>query len=159
MSEERATIIALALLVVLIALSPGCGKQPTGRSPGAAPRSSGDHVVPQEERVIYDYYDAINQKRYQDAYNLTSDDFKAQFPTFSDFEDSYEKYISSVKVVSLTRLDRFSTNQRIEYRAVYDATYLRPYPTGDGKLPPVNVVIPDTVNEDRWLLDKISTEP
>jgi len=158
-------LVGLALVALLVT---GCGKQnATSQKPkqnatsqNTVPQTSPQgKIIPQEQLVIYDYYNAINAKNYQDAYNLTSDAFKSHYKSFSEFEASYRDYVSSVSVVSLTRLDQFSTNQRIEYQAVYDAKYIKPYPAGSGKLPPINVVVPDTVNANHWVIDEIGTGP
>jgi hypothetical protein len=90
---------------------------------------------------------------------MTSNDFKSHYASFSAFEASYRDYVSSVKVLSLTRLDQSSTNQRIEYQTVYGATYIKPYPAGSGQLPTINIVVPDTVNPNHWLLDEIGMGP
>jgi hypothetical protein len=166
MRGTRSVGVVLVVVALAALLVTGCGKQKTTNTtttpvkktttPASSPQGQ---VVPQEELVIYNYYDAINDKRYQDAYNLTSDAFKSHYTSFSAFEASYRDYVSSVAVVSLTRLDQFSTNQRIEYQAVYDAKYIKPYPGGGGTLPTVNVVVPDTVNENHWTLDEIGTGP
>jgi len=162
----RSVGVALAVLVLVAALASGCGKSKstsktttpgtTKTAPSTTPQSQ---VVPKDQQVIYSYYGYINDKHYQAAYDLTSDGFKSHYASFAAFEASYRDYVSSVKVVSLTRLDQFSTNQRIEYQAVYDATYIKPYPGGGGVLPPINVVVPDTVNANHWLLDEIGTGP
>jgi hypothetical protein len=164
MRKNRSAVVALLLLVLLALIAAGCGKKTTSKqtsTPATTTPSTtpGNQVKPQDQQVIYDYYNAINGKRYQDAYNLTSDDFKAHYKSFADFEASYRDYVSSVRVVSLTRLDQFSTNQNIEYQAVYDATYIKPYPAGGGTLPTINVVVPDSVNENHWLLNEIGTGP
>jgi len=166
MRRMRSVGVALVLLALVALLASGCGKQKTTKNttapvtktttPSTSPQGQ---VIPQEELVIYNYYNAINDKRYQDAYTLTSDAFKSHYTSFAEFEASYSKYVSSVSVVSLTRLNQFSTNQRIEYQAVYDAKYIKSYPGGSGTLPPINVVVPDTVNENHWLLDEIGTGP
>lgn len=162
----RTAGVVLAVLVLVAALASGCGKQKSAKNTTApvtkktAPSTTPQNqVIPKDQQVIYSYYDYINEKHYQAAYDLTSDNFKSHYTSFAEFEASYRDYVSSVKVVSLTRLDQFSTNQRIEYQAVYDATYIKPYPAGSGALPPINVVVPDTVNENHWLLDEIGTGP
>jgi len=114
MRGTRSVGVVLVLVALVAMLASGCGKQKSTKNttapvvntaPSTTPQSQ---VVPQEQQVIYDYYSAINDKRYQDAYNRTSDDFKSHYTSFSEFEASYRQYVSSVKVVSLTRLDQFS---------------------------------------------------
>jgi hypothetical protein len=163
----RSVGVALVLLALVAALASGCGKQKSTKNATApvtkktAPSTTPGQTqpIPKDQQVVYDYYNAINEKRYQAAFDLTSNDFKSHYASFAAFEASYQDYVSSVKVVSLMRLDQFSTNQRIEYQAVYDATYIKPYPAGSGALPPINVVVPDSVNPNHWLLDEIGTGP
>jgi hypothetical protein len=152
-------VVVLALVALLAA---GCGKKSTttpvkkNTTPSTTPQNQ---VIPKDQQVIYDFYNDINTRHFQNAYNLTSNDFRSQYSSFTAFEDSYGDYVKSVKVVSLTRLEGFSTNQRVEYQAVYDATYIKPFPAAGGVLPPINVVVPDSVNENHWLLDKVATGP
>jgi hypothetical protein len=160
-----ATLLLVALITILL---PGCGTRKTATKSTSPPAtkpttpSSGQTQTnprPAEEQIVYDYYKAINDKRYQDAFAMTSDRFKSSYASFAAFEASYRDYVQSVKVVSLRRLDQFSTPQRIEFDATYDAAYIKPYPAGSGQLPPVNVVVPDAVNPNHWLLDGIGTGP
>jgi hypothetical protein len=162
-------ICAVLLLVAVIAVTAsGCGtkKATTGSTtplttqpttPSSGPSQTNPR--PAEEQIVYDYYKAINEKRYQDAFSMTSDRFKSSYASLAAFEASYKDYVESVRVLSLLRLDQFSTPQRIEFDATYDARYIKPYPAGSGKLPPINTVVPDTVNPNHWLLDEIGTGP
>lgn len=156
---RKAFLFVLIVIVAALATLTGCSSSKT--TPATQPvKSTGPtSVVPQEQQVIYNYYKAVNEKRYKDAFNLASGRFKSQYGSLSDFEATYRDFVNSVKVVSLTRLDQFSTGTLIEFRAVYDATYIKPYPAGDGKLPTINTVVPDATNQNRWMIDEISTGP
>jgi hypothetical protein len=72
--RSRGTLRALALLALV--LVPACQKGPASTPEGAA-------------RVVRDYYDALNEKRYQEAYNLWESNGRASGKSFVAFLNSY----------------------------------------------------------------------
>lgn len=120
-----------------------------------------NEVKPQtaEERVVVDYYRAINDKSYQAAYNLTSTNIKSKYGSLADFTAYYRDFITSVEVVYLKKLDQYSTPQKVEFDINYRADYVKSNPPATGYLPPINIVVPDPAHAGKWLLDEIAAGP
>ena len=160
MRKQCALSFALVLVLLTVVGVTGCGTSATTPSKKTTIPSTGATVkYTTQEQLIYDYYNAINNKHYETAWGMTTDSFKSHYPTLAAFTASYADYVSSVKAVSVKQLAQFSTPQKEEYETAYDATYIKQYPAGSGYLPPINVVVPDTVHAGKWLLDEIGTGP
>jgi hypothetical protein len=160
MRKLCATSSVLVLVLLTVAGVTGCGTSNTTPSHKTTVPSTGatsKHTA--QQQLIYDYYNAINNKHYDLAWAMTTADFKSHYPTLAAFTASYADYVSSVIVVSVKKLDQFSTAQKEEYETAYDATYIKKYPAGSGYLPPINVVVPDPAHAGKWLLDEIGTGP
>jgi hypothetical protein len=154
---------ALALLVLALVLASGCGNG-SGKVttiPGANQSVPVSEVKPRttEERVVVDYYRAINDKHYQAAYDLTSANFKSKYGSLADFTAYYRDFITGVQVVYLKKLEQFSTPQKVEFDTNYRADYVKYNPPATGYLPPINIAVPDPAHAGKWLLDEIATGP
>jgi hypothetical protein len=151
------------LALIAFALVSGCGGG-GGRVttiPGTNQSAPVSEVKPKtaEEKVVVDYYRAVNDKRYQVAYDLTSANFKSKYGSLADFTAYYRDFINGVQVVFLKKLDQFSTPQRVEFDTNYRAEYIQSNPPTSGYLPPINIVVPDPSHAGKWLLDEIATGP
>jgi hypothetical protein len=157
--SHRLVVAALVMLGVG-ALLAGCGSgkpETTSTLPGITAKE----VKPRtpEEKVVVDYYRAINDKDYAAAYALTTANFKSKYGSLADFTAYYRDFISSVEVVYLKNIEKLSTSRRVEFDTNYHADYVRANPPSTGYLPPINIVVQDPTHSGSWLLDEIATGP
>ncbi len=148
----------MALLV--FTLVAGCGnggKTDVGTGTGPGKEVAEGKKRPADQQVLYDYFEAIDQKRYRDAYNMWSE--SGQPTSFEEFKASYADYIDSVKVVSARKLPEFSTPDRETFQVEFDARYIKKYPAGSGEIPLFWMVVPDPANPGDWLIDAEGTGP
>ncbi|MFH1150366.1 MAG: hypothetical protein V1748_07820 [Actinomycetota bacterium] len=159
----------MLLIVVMIAGALtlcGCGGKTTSTpdtsgttgetDSGTKTETAEEH--PADVQVIYDFFDAINRGDYVAAYALRTMS-REPGADYQQFVDSYQPYVDTVKVVSVKKLPEFSTAEREEFQVEFDATYIKQYPAGSGYLPTFYVVVPDTQNEGKWLIESEGTGP
>lgn len=160
---RRVLLILIGLILITLAASAasGCGGGQMTTIPGTNQSVPVSEVKPRtpEERVVVDYYRAINDKHYQAAYDLTSANFKSKYGSLADFTTYYRDFITGVQVVYLKKLEQFSTPQKVEFDTNYRADYVESNPPATGYLPPINIVVPDPAHAGKWLLDEIATGP
>jgi hypothetical protein len=159
---RRLKILALLVAIVLVAveLAAGCDEEKATKTNGDAGEQTTGEIVkkkPADEQVLYDYFEAIDEKRYDDAYDLWSE--SGQSASFEEFKASYADYVDSVKVVSVTKLPEFSTPDRETFRVDLDARYIKNYPAGSGEIPMFWVVVPDPDSTGDWLIEAEGTGP
>lgn len=91
------------------------------------------------EGVIRAYYEAINDKDYEQA--LTYLTGKMGDLTADGLRASYEPYIKSVTVTSIDRTPEMDYQGRSMYSVTFSAEYIKQYPAGNGNLPTVHSMI------------------
>jgi len=112
----------------------------------------------EQERLLYDYYSAIDRQDYEAAYGMCSAKYVSAMD-IEQFEAMYSEYIKNVKVIEITLLPEFSTPETEEYRVDFDTAYIKNYPAGSGELPMFHVLVKDPDKPGGWLLDGIGTGP
>ncbi len=167
MKALRILPIALIALLLSAMVVSGCGKKEvadsaangagkTGTTESSGKENSATERPP-EEQLLYDYFAAINDGRYEDAYAMWAAN---QRPTsFSEFAASYRDYVDTVEVRSLKKLPEFSSPGNEVYQVDLDATYIKEYPAGSGEIPGVWTVVQDFNNPDKWLIADEGTGP
>lgn len=159
-------VFALSLLLVIscLALQAGCGEGPALTLPKTQPDrpdrpedgETTERSAPAQS--IYTFYQAIDEGRYEDAYELTTEQYRENL-SLEQFESLYRNYVESVRVLEVTGLPEYSEEWREEYRVDFEATYLQNYPAGSGELPMFHILVPDPSDPDRWLIDGMGTAP
>jgi hypothetical protein len=109
-------------------------------------------------RVLYDYFDAIASRNYQLAYNLHSPEFRAQV-SYDEFVQMYQNHIGSIRIQSVEPLPSYSNPNHQEFRLEFNASYLKPYPAGNGRFPEFFVLVPAGNAEGEWLIDGMAPGP
>lgn len=109
-------------------------------------------------RVLYDYFDAIASRNYELAYNLHSPEFRAQV-SYDEFVQLYQNHIDSIRIQSVEPLPSFSNRNHQEFRLEFNASYLKPYPAGNGRFPEFFVLVPADNSEGEWLIDGMAPGP
>lgn len=153
--------------MILAVAASGCGSKETdegatGKADSAVSTEDNEEEKasgsrPPEEQLLYDYFEAIDEGRYQDAYGMWAAD---QRPTdFNEFAASYRDYVSAVGVSSLKRVPEFSAPGSEVFQVELDATYIKEYPAGSGEIPVFWTVVQDFENPDRWFIASSGTGP
>ena len=157
--SRNLALVMLATLLVLASVA-GCGNgKKTDAGNDAAPRKvvDGGEKRPADQQVLYEYFEAIDQKRYRDAYNMWSE--SGQPTSFEEFKASYADYVDSVRVVSVKKLPEFSAPDRETFQVDLDSRYIKNYPAGSGEIPSFWTVVPDPANPGSWLIEAEGTGP
>lgn len=137
--------------------------------PMPQPQFSGGELINQEqaaslpdqmagEQRLRNYYAAIANRRYADAYAMLSDRYQSQVPS-PQFIRQYRDYIVNLSVQSVQLLSTLSTNNQLLYHVSFDVAYLRPYPSSDGRLQEYYRLVPDPDQPGNWLIDSMETAP
>lgn len=113
---------------------------------------------PADEQLLYDYFGAIDEGRYRDAFDMRTASLEPD-ADFEEFSASYRDYVKSVKVVSVKKLPEFSEPGREEFQVTLDATYIKPYPAGSGQIPMFYILVPDPEHQGGWLIESEGTGP
>jgi len=167
----KALSLVAAFLVIAGLLAAGCGGG--GESNGGAEKAgnttadvrtvegdtSGEEVARQAgEQLLYDYFEAIDEGRYRDAFEMRTMSLQPD-ADYDAFAASYSDYVKSVRVVSVKRLPEFSSMGREEFQVELDATYVKPYPAGSGQIPTFFILVPHPDREGAWLIESEGTGP
>lgn len=103
-----------ALVVTLLLLTTACAQQPSASETAIA------------EKIVVDYYTALNNKDYQTMYGLISEGFKQIEPTAKTY-DAFSTYMSkffdtakSIRVESTKATSATPANIVIEYAAIIE---------------------------------------
>lgn len=164
-------VIAVAAVAAGLLLG-GCGSGDGTTTEGevVTGETSGDKVTtdtengdeketrPAEEQLLYDYFEAVDEGRYRDAFDMRTMSLQPD-ADFEEFAASYRDYVKGVRVVSVKRLPEFSSPGREEFQVELDATYIKPYPAGSGQIPPFFILVPHPDREGAWLIDSEGTGP
>lgn len=108
--------------------------------------------------VLYEYIQAIASRNYQAAYNLHSSEYRAQVP-YEKFVQMYQDSVSAASISSVELLPAFSNDYRQEFRVQIDATYIRNFPTANGRLPEFFILVPSSNGERHWVIDGMAPGP
>lgn len=139
----------------------GCGGGgKTASESGTTTGNTGEETAtrPADEQLLYDYFQAIDEGRYRDAFDMRTMSLQ-QEADYDEFVASYRDYVSSVQVASVEKLPNFSTPEREEFQVELDATYIKPYPAGSGQIPGFYVLVPDPNQNGAWLIESDGTGP
>lgn len=113
---------------------------------------------PADEQLLYNYFEAINDKRYRDAYDMRTAAYRSE-RGYEEFAASYSDYVNSVKAISVKKLPEFSTADSEEFQVSLDATYIQEYPAGSGRIPEFYVLVPNPNEAGGWLIESEGTGP
>lgn len=160
MRSLKVLLLLTVMALLAVVLIPGCDETKTTEvtvDTGTQEKVEIEEKKPADEQVLYDYFEAIDEGRYEDAYDMWTESGRPS--SFDDFKTSYADYVESVKVVSVTKLPEFSTSDRETFRVDLDASYIKNYPAGSGEIPMFWVVVPDPDTTEGWLIDAEGTGP
>jgi len=152
--REHLIVIVIVVAIVIAALV-FLGVFFFGSSNGVSQsgKITGKEIADQK-KVINEYYQAINQGKYRDAYNLTSANYQ-RGTSYKNFVYQYENYIKSVKIKSIERLTQYSDKNDGVFNVTFDATYKKKYPYGNGELPGIHTLQRETPKSTVWKIDSI----
>jgi len=154
--SEHLIVIVIVVAIVIAALV-FLGVFFFGSSNGnsvAQPGKITNKEIADQKTVINEFYQAIDQGKYRDAYNLTSANFQ-RGTSYKNFVYQYENYIKSVKIKSIERLTQYSDKDNGAFSVTFNATYKQKYPYGNGKLPGVHVLQREKKKSPVWKIDSI----
>ena len=110
--------------------------------------------ITDQEKVLNEYYEAIDQGKYKDAYNLTSANYR-RGRSYDNFVYQYKEYIKSVKIKSMERISQYSDKENGVFNLTFDAIYKQKYPDGNGELPAIHVLQREKKKSPVWKIDSI----
>ena len=122
--SEHLIVIAIVIAIVIVALVfLGIFLFSTSNSDGVTkPGEITKKEIADQKKVINEFYQAINQGKYRDAYNLTSLNFQ-KGTSYKNFVYQYKEYIKSVKIKSIVRLTQSSDKDNGVFNVTFDAIY------------------------------------
>jgi NTF2-like N-terminal transpeptidase domain len=142
------TVVVISLIFIGVFLLGG-----NGNSVSKPQRITAKEIADQK-KVIDEYYQAIDQGNYRNAYNLTDANFKNGM-SYKNFVYQYKEFVKSVKIKSIARLMQYSDKDNGVFNVTLNATYKQKYPYYNGELPGVHVLQRDKKGSTVWRLDSI----
>jgi len=139
---------ALAVVLLFVVFLSGCG----GGKPKVEKITEAE--IAAQKKVIQNYYQDIDKKDYEAAYDLTSKNFQRGL-SYPNFVYQYKEYVDNVKVKSTEWLEKYSNKTSGVFNVSFDAVYKKKYPVGDGNLPTLHVIAKDGK---KWKLDSIGID-
>lgn len=118
------------------------------------------------EDMIRAYYAAINDHRWEEAWNYLTAKQQATYSVpnpgppemaawtgIERFQHAYEDYVRTVSVTAVNFVPTYPEPNT--YDVKFNADYIKPYPAGTHKLPPVHWLKQD--ESGKWKIDTIGT--